>query len=478
MLRRDAVYRIFNDDVMIGLVLVLALSVIFPIFDHNLSEGMKAILDYVNYIIIVAFVAEYVLKLYVEDKSRISFITDPLHVLDLFIIVIALLDFSPLTLGLPMISSNGALSPILRLLRLLRVPLRGLFALVLASKAKKIADNKKQPDKPTLDKHLKIATLDKKSNTKEYPKGDHSFGKDDKPLWIDFQDITDKDLVYIEETSEIPVEEIKKKLIEGSFPRIDHIGEIPSILLWDSRIKSRSDLTAEIISPRMLIVLKDSKVITLTTDKSDFFARIDPLKNPISEESFIVEVLYSLLQLKIKDYGDIVHEIECRINEFEKIPIDKTSPEFLHETFLFKKEIQQVSDNLWHFHQVLDQVINKADLLHLGIDDDHRRNFNTLHSESKYICRTARNVKESLSSLIELHINTVSYDLNRVMKVIAVITCLAIIPSVIGGLLGVNLVTKSGSSIGFQLYIPEVVFLVCSLMILGLYAFYKMGWLR
>ena len=77
MLRRDAVYRIFNDDVMIGLVAVLALAVIFPLFDHNLSEGMKAILNYVNYIVIAAFIAEYVLKLYVEDKSRISFITDP-----------------------------------------------------------------------------------------------------------------------------------------------------------------------------------------------------------------------------------------------------------------------------------------------------------------------------------------------------------------------------------------------------------------
>jgi hypothetical protein len=195
-----------------------------------------------------------------------------------FIIVIALLDFSPLALGLPMISNSGTLSPMLRLLRLLRVPLRGLFALVLASKAKKIADNKKKPDEPVPDKHLKIAALDEEGNTREYSKGDPSVGKDDKPLLIDFQDITEKDLVYIEETTEIPGEEIKKKLIEGSFPRIDHIGEIPSILLWDSRIKNQPDLNTEITSPRMLVVLKDSKVITLTTDKSDFFARIDHLK--------------------------------------------------------------------------------------------------------------------------------------------------------------------------------------------------------
>jgi hypothetical protein len=249
MLRRDAVYRIFNDDVMIGLVAVLALAVIFPLFDHNLSEGMKAILNYVNYIVIAAFIAEYVLKLYVEDKSRISFITDPLHVLDLFIIVIALLDFSPLTLGLPIISNSGELSP---MLRLLRVPLRGLLVLALAGKGKTIEDSKKKPDKPAPEKQLKISTLNEEGNTQEYSKGDLSFGKEGKPIWIDFQDITERDLVYIEETTGISGEEIRKKLIEGSFPRIDHVGEIPSILLWDSRIKDQHYLTSEITSPRML----------------------------------------------------------------------------------------------------------------------------------------------------------------------------------------------------------------------------------
>lgn len=478
MLRREAVYRIFNDDVMIGLVAVLALAVIFPVFDPDLSSGMKVILDYVNYIVIGAFIAEYVLKLYVEDKSRISFVTDPLHVLDIFIIIIALLDFSSLALSIPIISNSGELSPMLRLLRLLRIPLRGLLALGLASKAKTIEDNKKKPNEPALDRLLKISTLDEEGNTSGYSKGTLSLEKDGKPLWVDFQEITKDDLSYIEEITEISGEEIKKKLIEGSFPRIDRIGEIPSILLLDSRIENKSDLNTEIISPRMLVVLKDANIITLTTDKSELFTRVDQPKDQINEKNLVVEVLCSLLQLKINDYGKIIQEIENKISEFERIPIDKTSPEFLHKTFLFKKDIQQVSDNLWHFHQVLDQIITKEDLLNLGINENHRRNINMLHSESKYICRTARNVKESLDTLIELHINTVSYDLNRVMKIIAVITCLAIIPSVIGGLLGVNLVMESGKSIGFQLYIPEVVFLVCSLMLLGLYAFYKMGWLR
>ena len=86
---------------------------------------------------------------------------------------------------------------------------------------------------------------------------------------------------------------------------------------------------------------------------------------------------------------------------------------------------------------------------------------------------TSQNIRESLISLIELHINTVSYDMNRVMKVIAVITCLAIVPTIIGGLLGVNLMDNP-----YPLKITEVFFIVFSLMLIGLYTFYKMDWLR
>ncbi len=86
---------------------------------------------------------------------------------------------------------------------------------------------------------------------------------------------------------------------------------------------------------------------------------------------------------------------------------------------------------------------------------------------------TAQNIKDSLISLIELHINTVSYDMNKVMKVIAVITCLGLIPSIIGGLLGENLADNP-----YPVTIYEIFFMVFSLMLLGIYIFFKKGWLR
>ena len=59
------------------------------------------------------------------------------------------------------------------------------------------------------------------------------------------------------------------------------------------------------------------------------------------------------------------------------------------------------------------------------------------------------------------------------MMLLAVISCLGLIPAVVGGLLGENLVHQP-----YNVTIGEVFFLVLALMSLALYAFYRRGWLK
>ena len=138
---RMAVFRIFNDDLMIALAAILAGVVILQLF-FEFSIGMQVIFEYLNYFIIAAFVAEYALKLYAAE-SRGSFVTDPLHVLDLAIIVLAMFDFSRLGYG-PILPNQAQLSPILRLLRVLpRLLPRVLLAFFLAGRTAKRIDTRK-----------------------------------------------------------------------------------------------------------------------------------------------------------------------------------------------------------------------------------------------------------------------------------------------------------------------------------------------
>ncbi len=105
--------------------------------------------------------------------------------------------------------------------------------------------------------------------------------------------------------------------------------------------------------------------------------------------------------------------------------------------------------------------------------DEHLSLFDILYDESAHMFETSQNVKDTLISLIELHLNTVSFEMNKVVRILAVITALALIPAIIGGLLGENLIDTP-----YPVTIFEIFFLVLGLMLLGAYAFYMRGWLR
>lgn len=466
---RDPVNRIFDDDVMIGFAVVLALTIIPPSF-FDFSPSMLILFGWMNYLIIAVFVAEYILKLFVAE-SRFAYIMNLWHILDLIIILIALLDVSRLGIVPIVISGEGRASPVLRLLRVL-------LAFTLASRTvervRPIHD--KRHDDPA--RNLMVSTFDGHSNigmcsTEELS---CSYLTKNEPLWVDMQNVARKDLDLFTEASTIPKSILESKLIRESFPRIENFKDVTTILLWDSRIdQTNSNNSALNIKKNdMLVVCFDSKIITLSKGNSDLFERISGKQKelPLENGQFAIRILYSILLEKINDYGEIVQSIERRTIDLEDIPVNKTSPQFLEDTFYFKKEIQKTISNLWHFKQVLENI--KLDKVAIeGLNDDHKQFFNILYDESEYMYETAQNIKDSLISLIDLHINTVGYDMNKVMKVIAVITCLGLIPGIIGGLLGENLMNEP-----YPITIQEVFFIVFSLMALGIYIFFKKGWLR
>ncbi|MFA7198349.1 MAG: CorA family divalent cation transporter [Methanoculleus sp.] len=85
----------------------------------------------------------------------------------------------------------------------------------------------------------------------------------------------------------------------------------------------------------------------------------------------------------------------------------------------------------------------------------------------------AGNIREGLLSLIDVHINTVSYEMNRAMRVIAVLSALVLIPTLIGQVLGMNIL-----GIPFALSLWEVTaWTIISMLVVG-WIFYRLGWLR
>jgi Mg2+ and Co2+ transporter CorA len=78
-----------------------------------------------------------------------------------------------------------------------------------------------------------------------------------------------------------------------------------------------------------------------------------------------------------------------------------------------------------------------------------------------------------LQDVIQLHIDMKSFEMNKFLKLLAVIGFLGLIPSAVGGLLGMNLAENP-----WHITLSQVSFLVGMAMAAGLYIFAVKGWLR
>ena len=155
----------------------------------------------------------------------------------------------------------------------------------------------------------------------------------------------------------------------------------------------------------------------------------------------------------------------------ERIPLKERPANFLELTFHLRKEVNQIVPSLLHLKEII-LVITSQRVPLEGFNADHEKIFDILADEAAYLHETASNARDNLLSLIDLYINTTSYEMNKVMRVIAVITSLGIIPAVLG-LLGSNIL---GNPWDIQLW--QVFGVVAVTMLFLGWVFYRLGWLK
>ncbi|MEM2933458.1 MAG: CorA family divalent cation transporter [Methanocellales archaeon] len=457
---RESVNRLLSDHLMLVLALLLIPATILPFF-FSFSQFMLVLFELINYIIIAVFAIEYFAKLYVAD-SRMAYALNPWHILDLFIVLLAAGDF------LPFLPGGWRAAPMLRLLRVTRT-----FAIAGRTVKRAAPEKKVEVEVKPRVSRMKINILEENKVIRNATEAElYHYLATPAGTWVDFQEVSDLDLNFISDALKIPRYVLESKALEESFPRIDYFKDFTTIFIWDSKLQSLGIKDINISKSGMLIICANTYIATICTSKSELFDKVVSEGLAIKENEFIVGILYTIFKRKIKDYEEIVRVLEQKTNAMEEFPVGRAHPSFLEGTFQLKKEIQRIHNNLWHFKQVLDHVKSKKVALQ-GLKDEHLYLFDILYDESAYMFETSQNVKDSLISLIELHLNTVSFEMNKVMRVLAVITALALIPTIIGGLLGENLIDTP-----YPVTIFEIFFLVLSLMLLGGYAFYRRGWLR
>jgi Mg2+ and Co2+ transporter CorA len=464
---RETVNSVLSDRFMAFLSVVLIPVIILPFF-VSFAPSVLGFFEICDVTVILLFTVEYASKLYLA-KSRWEYFRSPWHLLDLAVVLLSFVSYLPLIRS----GSSGSASLLLRLLRLpraLAVGGRTVGSRMRAPEVSLVARPEPPPivirqvdaDLTTEHDNLTWEDVEKHLSTKEQE-------------WIDIHNITEEGTLRLSSMLRVPPRHFKAKHVDEIYPHVEYVQEISFIFLQSGMIKypDRAENYLTIARRGELIICRGPKIISASPPGVDMFEKtLAELQPRLDRHSFVASVLYGMLDATLKEYRAIFTEIEVEVGKIGSTPRSKLPRDFLQRMYELNKQVIRLVSNMAHFKDLLGVILSKRAPVD-GFGESAEEEFKALQDETTFLNDIADDLVDHLRTIIDLYINQSSFETNRVLKILAVITALSIIPTAVGGILGMNLLDTPFS---FQLW-QIMVTMLFTMAFVG-YCFVKLGWLK
>jgi len=463
ILFKNKIFTLLLGEPFLGFLAILASALTLAPFVFNLNSHTAVILEDLQWFIILIFTIEYIVGFF-SAPSKPQFLKNPWRIVDLATVVIPLISF------IPGITSMLKSAPLLRLIRIVRVLTLGLRAsgLVVKSSVKPKEESEiREPvsvlclrdDKNFLPENMTWDTFVKSLKTKNFPFS-----------WVNIANPTTDHISELSKILNLDPYAVETHFFKAGYPHIEKTDKMVTIFFWYPQFNSKG-----IKRSAVSFLITENAFISLSNSNIDLIDEVSKkAKNKAAEKQpFVNRFIYYVLQIIVDRYEQIIGRFENDLRALEEIPVKESSSQFFETTFRIKKELSGIQADVWRLKELT------SDLLNL-FSDFSEQSSNTMQSliddikdDTEFLYDTAVNIKEGILSLIELHLNVVSFEMNKVMKVLAVVSVLGLIPGVIGGILGMNLLDNP-----WPFKLTQVTFIIFYGMILCLYIFFVKGWIR
>lgn len=479
---REGVEAVLNNNFMIFLAVMMLPILVIPMIWNLDALGLHSVLQFLDacdVIILILFIVEYFSKLYLAS-NRIKHFLSGWHLVDLVIIILSLLGLVQiLEYGVSLPNAPAVTLFLFRGSRVLRIFALGSKTLTNKLRARKpVEEKKEEPPEMMINEvdadlgpnavHRQI-TIDMLK----------SYMSDTKPQWIDITNVRERDFEKLSELLQIPVLHFQSKLIGEGFPRLDFLENATLIFLHSSRIippGKHENKYLTVLRHGILIICIGLDMITISPGVTDIFESVlASARKHMAGNPSLTLILHELLQNLISKTKIIVNDIELLLIKLESINRPQNPSDYLERAFHLKKEVSRIEGNMVHLKDVISSIASRKFVLD-GYTEQWREVFTLLKDEASNLHESIVNAREEILSMIDLHLNRNSYETNKVMRIIAVLTALALIPAMISGMLGENL--KDALPIGYNAYLWQIVCLTLLGMSLVLYVFVKLGWTK
>lgn len=254
-------------------------------------------------------------------------------------------------------------------------------------------------------------------------------------------------------------------------PKVD---TLPEYALITMRMIRSETPNGSVLSEQVSIVLGPNFVLSFQEMEGDVF---DPIRKRIREPDSRIRkgsadyLAYSLMDLIVDNYFVLLNQISEGIEMSQERIILEPTDDTLRDIYELKRSLAEMRRYTWPVREIAlrlereaPQMFKKATLPYLRDLYDHVIQI-TDHIEI---------YREWLGSMLDIYLSSVTNRLNEVIKVLTVISTIAVPPTAVASWYGMNLLIPEFQS---EFAYPIVITITVSLMVAMLVFFRRKRWI-
>src|SRR3989344_1262064 len=283
---------------------------------------------------------------------------------------------------------------------------------------------------------------------KEIKEGNFQDLKSQSVSWADIVDPTKNELELVGELVGLEVSDIESFLDENARPVINNL-EKYSLIVFSTPLKEEST------KPLVIFISKTTNdFITIREGESRSISRMnswDVKRKVAMFEKGPTYILFRLFDEILNTYNTIIEDIDEKLEKIEDgIYGEKKFKEkkLMVEMYELKKILIYFQKGLSANREVIASIekeygefLNKKDL----------SKFRLLYSDLTRLIELTSTYRDILTTSLEVHLSTISNNLNVTMKQLSAWAALILVPSLIAGIYGMNFeyIPKASMKYGF-----------------------------
>lgn len=450
--------RLFNESVM-GFFALVALATALGPMVFDVDPGVEHLLTAVEWLLVGMFAAEFCVQGALAT-NRGAWLRSPWRIVDLVTIL------GPVLSLLPQVSDVARGSLMLRMLRVVRAVAFGTRAGTVAARTPSTLGSVVRTSQPTVslisaDGDLTPVRSDWSSFL--------AWPRQPAASWLHASNVNRDLFVALARAAEVSDQEISQLFDADGHAKLRDSPLHATLVLQIPSVPE--DGFPEVQRDRLLAIVTKEGVLTATTGSVDLHSAVASFaqRGGLPVVPFPARIACALLSVARERNLVVSQRFDAEARRLEALEGGRL---FLQETFRLRREISTTALDLWHLKGIVRSLANGKVALR-GVNLGDEKYLDDLLAETDSLYETVNKSKEEIKTLIELHINFKSFEMGVFLKLLAVVSFMGLIPSVVGGLLGMNVAGNP-----WPVTLGQVAFGVAMGMATALYVFAVKGWLK